>query len=87
MPAIAPLTLSPAKAAAYLGIGKTKTLALIRAKRLEAKILDGRIRVTTGSCNAFLATLPGYSVQPVPVPATPAKPKAKHGRRKVPGIH
>ena len=42
---IDPLTLSPSKAAAYLGIGKTKMLELIRAKRVPVKMLDGRIRV------------------------------------------
>ena len=79
-----PRTLSPTKAAVYLGIGKTKTLALIRAKRIQAKLLDGRVRVTTASCDAFLASLPGYSVgKPVrsdDQPPAPAKPK--HGRRK-----
>jgi len=53
-----PLTLSPTKAAAYLGIGRTKLLALVRAGRIEARKLDGRIRVTTASLDAFLASLP-----------------------------
>lgn len=79
-----PQTLSPTKAAAYLGIGKTKTLALLRAKRLKAKLLDGRIRITTASCDAFLANLPDYKVgKPVqPSEPTPAPVKPKHGRRK-----
>ena len=34
-PATKPLTLSPREAAAYLGIGKTKLLALVRAGRIE----------------------------------------------------
>jgi hypothetical protein len=56
-------------------------LALICAKRLEAKLLDGRICVTTASCEAFLASLPGYSVgKPVASADRPSKPK--HGRRK-----
>lgn len=83
--AIAPLSLSPTKAAAFIGIGKTKALELIRAKRLAVKMLDGRIRVLTSSCQAFLDSLPdGYSKgKPVHVNApTPAKPQPKHGRRK-----
>ncbi len=53
-----PLTLSPKKAAAYLGIGRTKLLELIKAGRIEARKLDGRIRVTTASLDAFHASLP-----------------------------
>jgi hypothetical protein len=48
--AIVPLTLSPTKAAAFIGIGKTKMLDLIRAKRIAVKMLDGRIRVLTDAC-------------------------------------
>ena len=53
-----PLTLSPKKAAAYLGIGRTKLLELITAGRIEARKLDGRIRVTIASLDAFHASLP-----------------------------
>jgi excisionase family DNA binding protein len=84
--ALSPLTLSPTKAAQYLGLGKTKTLELIRAKRLKVFMLDGRIRVSTEACREFLNSLPDQYVKGVPVkdgkPVTPAKPKAKHGRRK-----
>ncbi len=51
-----PLTLSPKKAAAYLGIGRTKLLELITAGRIEARKLDGRIRVTIASLDAFHAS-------------------------------
>ena len=51
---ITPLTLSPTKAAQYLGLGKTKTLELIRTKRIACYMLDGRIRVSTDACRAFL---------------------------------
>lgn len=57
-PTTKPLTLSPRKAATYLGIGKTKLLALVRAGRIEARKLDGRIRVTTLSLDSFHASLP-----------------------------
>jgi excisionase family DNA binding protein len=56
-----PLTLSPKKAAAYLGIGRTKLLELIKAGRIEARKLDGRIRVTTASLDAFHASLPAVT--------------------------
>jgi excisionase family DNA binding protein len=54
------LTMSPNRAAAYLGLGRTKTLELIREGRIEARDLDGRMRVTTTSLDAFLASLPLY---------------------------
>ncbi len=53
-----PLTLSPKKAGAYLGIGRTKILELIKTGRIEASKLDGRIRVSTASHDAFHASLP-----------------------------
>ena len=53
-----PLTLPPKKAAAYIGIGRTKLLELITAGRIEACKLDGRIRVLVASLDAFLASLP-----------------------------
>jgi excisionase family DNA binding protein len=55
------LTLTPIKAAAYVGIGRTKLLGLIAAGRIEARKLDGRIRVVTASLDAFLASLPRTS--------------------------
>jgi len=84
MYSVQPLTLSPTKAAAFLGIGKTKMLALIRAKRIQVKMLDGRIRVSTAALQAFHDTLPDY-VPGKPVmsaPAIPARAQPKHGRRK-----
>lgn len=53
-----PLSLPPKKAAAYLGIGRTKLLELIADKRIEARKLDGRIRVSVASLDAFHAALP-----------------------------
>ena len=83
---ITPLTLSPTKAAQYLGLGKTKTLELIRTKRIACHMLDGRIRVSTEACRAFLDSLPDQYIKGQPVkngePLSPKKPKAKHGRRK-----
>jgi excisionase family DNA binding protein len=57
---IAPLTLSPTQAAAFLGVGRTKLLALVRAGRIEARTLDGRIRVSVEALRAFHAALPVY---------------------------
>jgi len=53
-----PLTLSPQKAADYLGVGRTKLLALAKAGRIKTKRLDGRLYFTTASLRAFLASLP-----------------------------
>ena len=84
--ALIPLTLSPTKAAQYLGLGKTKTLELIRAKRIKVFMLDGRIRVSTDACREFLESLPDQYVKGEPVkdgkPMPPKKPRTKHGRRK-----
>lgn len=72
-PAIAPATtspsgldpltyLSPAKAAARLGIGKTKMLALVRAGRIPCKMLDGRIRISVLALQQFIDQQPdGYA--------------------------
>lgn len=58
-----PLLLSTGQAAARLGIGKTKLLALVRSGRLGCVMLDGRIRVPAEAIAAFLTTLqPGYVV-------------------------
>ena len=59
--AIEPLTLSPTKAAAFLGVGKTKMLELIRAKRIPVKMLDGRIKVAVADFKSFHDALPGYA--------------------------
>jgi excisionase family DNA binding protein len=59
---IEPLTLSPSKAAAFLGIGKTKVMALIRAGRIPVKRLDGRLRVSVAALKTFHDPLPeGYA--------------------------
>ena len=79
--AIQPQTLSPRQAAQFLGIGRTKIYELLADKRIEAYSLDGRIRVSIASCQAFLAALPPYEKGMPPAP--PVKPKPKHGRCKV----
>jgi len=53
------LTMSPNDAAAYIGIGRTKLLELLADKRIEARKLDGRIRVSVASIDKFVASLPG----------------------------
>jgi hypothetical protein len=65
------LTLSPAKAAAYIGIGKTKMLELIRTKRIPVKMLDGRTRITADACRAFVRSLPDEYVAGRPVRYAP----------------
>ena len=77
MSAIEALTLSPRQAAAFLGIGKTKLIDLVHTGRIQAKSLDGRIRVSTESVVAFLTALPAYTA---PAPAEPA-PKPRRRRR------
>ena len=61
MPATS-LSLSPSKAADFLGVGRTKMLDLIRSGRVEARTLDGRIRVDAASVQAFFDALPDYDV-------------------------
>jgi len=61
-----PLTLPPKAAAARLGIGRTKMLELIGAGRIEARKLDGRIRVSVASLDAFHASLPKVGTKSVP---------------------
>ena len=78
MSAIESLTLSPRQAATFLGIGKTKLIELVRAGRIKAKSLDGRIRVSTESLAAFHASLPDYT-PPEPNEAEPTP----HRRRRV----
>jgi hypothetical protein len=59
-------------------------LDLIRAKRIAVKMLDGRIRVLTVACQAFLNSLPDSYVAGKPVRSNEPvpRPKPKHGRRK-----
>ncbi|HEY5066327.1 MAG TPA: helix-turn-helix domain-containing protein [Xanthobacteraceae bacterium] len=49
--------LTPQKAADFLGIGRTKLLALAKAGRLKAKRLDGRIYFVVASLQRFLDSL------------------------------
>jgi excisionase family DNA binding protein len=53
-----PALLTPQKAADYLGIGRTKLLALAAAKRIKAKELDGRYYFLVASLQKFLDSLP-----------------------------
>jgi hypothetical protein len=53
-----PLTLTPQKAEDFLGVGRTKLLALARAGRIKAKELDGRYYFLTASLQKFLDALP-----------------------------
>ena len=59
-----PVLQSARQAAEYLGVGRTKLLALIRAGRIKAKVLDGRIEVTTHSLDQFAEGLPDYDAAP-----------------------
>lgn len=79
MSAIQSLTLSPRQAAAFLGFGKTKLLALVHTGRIKAKSLDGRIRVSTDSLAAFHASLPDYT----PPEPNEAEPTPRRRRRVV----
>ena len=54
---IQPLTLSKGSRR-FLGVGRDKLLALHKAKRVRALDLDGRLRFTTESLQAFLGSLP-----------------------------
>lgn len=52
---------SVGQAAVALGLGRTKTLDLIRSGRLQCRRLDGRIRVAYADLKAFTDALPvGY---------------------------
>lgn len=70
---IQPLTLSPRQAADYLGIGRTKTLDLIRSRRLAVVMLDGRIRVLREACEAFVSSLPSEYQRGTRLPASKSK--------------
>jgi excisionase family DNA binding protein len=50
--------LSPALAARYLGIGKTKMWGLITSGRIPSKTLDGRRLIRVADLDAFRARLP-----------------------------
>jgi excisionase family DNA binding protein len=54
--------LSTGQAAKRLGLGKTKTLALIRTGRLPCVMFDNRIRVRVADIDALIDALPkGYT--------------------------
>ena len=56
--------LSTGHAAAFLGIGKIKLLALIRAERIPSKMLDDRIRIAIAFAGSLPAYSPGKAVRP-----------------------
>ena len=73
------LTLTPRQAADYIGVGRTKMLDLIRTKRIKVAMLDGRIRVSTEACRAFINSLPSEYQKGARLPA----PKSKRTRKAV----
>jgi len=58
MPNTLPLLMSPALAANYLGVSRSKLLKLLLARRIEAKLIDGRRFFTSESLRRFAASLP-----------------------------
>ena len=58
MDAIRPLLYSTGDAAKRLGVGRNKLLALLKAKRIRAVDIDGRLKFTDESLTAFIAALP-----------------------------
>jgi hypothetical protein len=55
--AAVPALLTPQKAADFIGIGRTRLLALLKAKRVRAKLENGRHYFLTASLLAYVATL------------------------------
>jgi hypothetical protein len=55
---LSPLSLTPQKAADFLGVGRTKLLALARAGKIKAKDIDGRYYFVTASLQKFLDCAP-----------------------------
>jgi hypothetical protein len=55
--AAVPALLTPQKAADFIGIGRTRLLALLKAKRVRAKLIEGRRYFLTASLMEYLATL------------------------------
>lgn len=56
--AIQPLLYSTRDAARRLGVGRNKLLALLKAKRIRAVDIDGRLKFTDESLTAFIADSP-----------------------------
>ena len=56
--AIQPLLYSTRDAARRLGVGRNKLLALLKAKRIRAVDIDGRLKFTDESLTAFIADFP-----------------------------
>jgi len=55
--AVIPALLTPQKAADFIGIGRTRLLALLKAKRVRAKLENGRRYFVTASLLEYVATL------------------------------
>ena len=70
-----PKLLSTGYAAAFLGIGRTKLLALIRAGRIPSKMLDARIRIAVADPGTLARTCaePGWLKQFLQRHATQAR--------------
>jgi hypothetical protein len=75
--------LSPNRAAARIGIGRTKMMALLRQKRIPSGILDGRIQVLEYDCDAFKAGLQPYEPDALPlvVASPPIAPEPQPVRK------
>ena len=52
-----PLYLTPQKASDFVGIGRTRLLALLKARKVKAKLDKGRRYFDTASLIEYLATL------------------------------
>jgi hypothetical protein len=52
-----PVFLTPQKAADFIGIGRTRLLALLKAGKVKAKLDNGRRYFVTASLVAHIATL------------------------------
>jgi hypothetical protein len=57
-PSPSPLLLRPALARKFLGVGKNKLLALLKAGAIRAKMQDGRRYFVTASLAAYVESLP-----------------------------
>ncbi len=71
MTEILPLFYSVTQVGLRLGCGRTKVLALVRAGRLEARQLDGRMKIAAASLDAFAAALPVITTHPTTIGVSP----------------